>query len=90
LNEGAAGEATIIVRGRGQNLTMPPLPVRQPLKVQLINSKRRVLGGDVQHGDHEQPERVQGEAGLTFGGHAEALITGCTNNPSADRIGQGL
>jgi len=34
LNEGAAGEATIIVRGRDQNLTMPPLPSGS----QLINS----------------------------------------------------
>ena len=38
LKEGAAGKAVIILRGKGVNLDVPPLPMTQPVRVQLRNT----------------------------------------------------
>ncbi len=37
LREGLTGSAKIIVKGKGLNLDMPPIPLIQPVTVQLIN-----------------------------------------------------
>jgi hypothetical protein len=38
LKEGLVEKAKIIVKGKGLNLIMPPIPVTQPITVQLSNS----------------------------------------------------
>jgi hypothetical protein len=38
LKAGLAGKAKIIVKGRGSDLDVPPLPLAQPVTVQLVNT----------------------------------------------------
>ena len=38
LKEGATGKAVIILRGKGVDLDVPPLPMTQPVRVQLRNT----------------------------------------------------